>query len=172
MDLPMGLHFSEKEVSMLIARANTDTLVVNSLPDGSRVIIDSENERVFAMNATAGAAWDACTAPTTLSAVTQNMQRSFHEKVNEELAEDAIQQLERQQLVRTSGAPSQATRRKFIHTLGAIAVPLVVSLSVTEQRAYAKNAKSGKDGGGGGKDGGGDDGGGGHGGDDRGHHDD
>ena len=156
----MGLDFSEKEVSMLIERANTDTLVVNSLPDGSRVIIDSENERVFAMNATAGAAWDACTVPTTLSAVTQNMQRSFHEGVNEELAEEAIQQLEKQQLVSTSGAPSQATRRKFIHTLGAIAVPLVVSLSVTEQKAYAENANSGKKGGGGGDGGDGGDGGG------------
>lgn len=129
---------------MLVERAKVDALVVNSLPDGSRVIIDSENERVLAMNATAGAAWDACTVPTTLSAVTQSMQRSFHEEVNEELAEEAIQQLERQQLVRTSGVPSQATRRKFIHTLGALAVPLVVSLSVTEQKAYAKKAKSGK----------------------------
>ena len=71
------------------------------------------------------------------------MQRSFHEEVNEELAEDAILQLEQQRLVRTSGTSPQPTRRKFITTLGAIAVPLVVSLSVTEQKAYAAKANSG-----------------------------
>jgi len=128
---------------MLVERTNSNALTVNSLPDGSRVIIDSENERVLAMNATAGAAWDACALPTTFSEVLQSMQRSFHEEVNEELAEDAILQLEQQRLVRTSGTSPQPTRRKFITTLGAIAVPLVVSLSVTEQKAYAAKANSG-----------------------------
>lgn len=127
---------------MLVERTNSNTFLVNPLPDGSRVVIDSENERVFAMNATAGAAWDACTVPTTLSAVTQSMQRSLHEEVNQELAEEAIQQLERQRLVKTSGTSPQPTRRKFISTLGAVAVPLVVSLSVAEQKAYAQRANS------------------------------
>ena len=128
---------------MLVERTNSNCLTVNPLPDGSRVIIDSENERVLAMNATAGAAWDACALPTTLSGVIEGMQRSFHEEVNEELAEEAILQLEKQQLVKTSGTSPKPTRRKFIATLGAIAVPLVVSLSVAEQKAYAQNANSG-----------------------------
>ena len=122
---------------MLIERTNSDTFITNCLPDGSRIIMDSENERVFAMNTTAGAAWDACSVPTDLSNVTENMQRSLSPEVNEELAEEAILQLEGQRLVRTSESSSIGTRRKFIATLGAIAVPLVVSLSVGEQRAYA-----------------------------------
>jgi hypothetical protein len=133
---------------MLVERTNSNSLTVNPLPDGSRVIIDSENDRVLAMNATAGAAWDACALPTTLSGVTQTMQRSLHEEVNEELAEEAILQLERQQLVKTSGISPEPSRRKFITTLGAIAVPLVVSLSVTEQKAYAQKANSGQNQGG------------------------
>jgi len=131
---------------MLVERTNSDAMVINSLPDGSRIITDSQNERVFAMNATAGAAWDACRVPTTLSNVTGEMQRSLSPEVNEELAEDAILQLEQQKLVRTSGSSTVGTRRKFIATLGAIAVPLVVSLSVTEQRAYASQSRSGQGG--------------------------
>jgi predicted NAD/FAD-dependent oxidoreductase len=127
---------------MLVERIHSDDLVVSSLPDGSRVILDSENERVFALNATAAAAWDACNVPTTLSNVTESMQRSFDPATTSELAEEALLQLQRQNLVKTSGPSSQGTRREFIATLGAIALPLVVSLSVTEQRAYATQARS------------------------------
>ena len=126
---------------MLVERTNSN-LVVNPLPDGSKVIVDSENQRVFALNTTAGAAWDACVTPATLSSVAENMRRSFDPGITEELAEEAILQLRKQKLVQTSGSSSQGTRRQFIATLGAIALPLVVSLSVAEQRAYAKDAAS------------------------------
>jgi hypothetical protein len=128
---------------MLVERTHSDALVVTSLPDGSRVILDSGNERVFALNATAAAAWDACSVPTTSSNVTESMQRSFDPATTGELAEEALLQLEKQNLVKISGPSSQGTRRAFIATLGAIALPLVVSLSVTEQRAYAFQARSG-----------------------------
>jgi hypothetical protein len=126
---------------MLVERTNSN-LVVNPLPDGSKVIVDSENQRVFALNTTAGAAWDACVTPATLSSVAENMRRSFDPAITEELAEEAILQLRKQKLVQTSGSSPQGTRRQFIGTLGAIALPLVVSLSVAEQRAYAKVAAS------------------------------
>jgi hypothetical protein len=128
---------------MLVERTHSDALVVNALPDGSRVILDPGNERVFALNATAAAAWDACSVPTTSSSVTESMQRSFDPATTGELAEEALLELQKQNLVKTSGPSSQGTRREFITTLGAIALPLVVSLSVTEQRAYASQARSG-----------------------------
>jgi hypothetical protein len=127
---------------MLIQRTPSDALVVNSLPDGSKVIFDSENERVFALNATAAAAWDACDAPTTLSNVTESMQRSFDPATTSELAEEALLQLHEHNLVKTSGLSSPGNRREFIATLGAIALPLVASLSITEQRAHAQTARS------------------------------
>jgi hypothetical protein len=133
----------QREVEMQIERTNSDALVVNRLPDGSTVIVDAEHEAVFALNQTAGAAWDACRAPTTLARVTESMQRSFAPGISEELAEEAILQLHDKNLVKTSGAPSQASRRQFITTMSSIALPLVVSLSIAEQRAYAKNASSG-----------------------------
>jgi hypothetical protein len=124
-----------------IERTHSESLVVNKLPDGSSVIVDPANEMVFALNATASAAWDACSNPTTLSAVTEQMQRSLDPAITEELAEEAILQLQEQKLMKTSG--KQPTRRQFIATLGAAALPLVVSLPIAEQRAYAQQARSG-----------------------------
>ena len=127
---------------MRVERKNSDALVVNRLPDGSSVIVDPENERVLALNATAGAAWDACGGPTTLSNVTEEMQRSFGSEITEELAGEAILQLEAEKLVTTTGSFSRATRRNFLATLGAVAVPLVVSLTIADQRAHAVYATS------------------------------
>ena len=122
-----------------VERANSKDLAVKQLPDGSRVIVDSRNEKVFALNATAGAAWDACSSPTTLSKVAEDMQHSFNPAVTEELAEAAILRLQEQSLVTMTGTP---TRRAVLATLGAIAVPLVVSLTMTEQKAYAQTTGS------------------------------
>jgi hypothetical protein len=127
---------------MQVERSNSDALVVNKLPDGSTLIVDAKNETVFALNATAGAAWDACTSPTTLAEVTESMQRSFDPAINEELAEEALLQLHAKNLVTASGLSPQGSRRQFMTTLGSIAVPLVVALSVADQRAFASVAGS------------------------------
>lgn len=127
---------------MQVERANLNELLVDKLPDGSRVIVDPQNETVFALNTTAGAAWDACIHPTTLSKVTDEMRRSLDARITEELALEAILQLEDQKLVKTSESTSAATRRAVLATLGGIALPLVVSLTMAEQRAYAGGAGS------------------------------
>jgi len=127
---------------MQVERTDLDALVVNELPDGSKVIVDSRNEKVFALNATAGAAWDACSGPSTLNQVAENMQRSFNPGVTQEVAEEAILQLQERRLVTTSEPISRTTRRQLIATLGAIALPLVVSLTMTEQQAHALQARS------------------------------
>jgi hypothetical protein len=98
---------------------------------------------IFGLNATVGAAWDACSSPTTLSKVAEDMQRSFDPGITEELALEAILQLEQKNLVTTSGSSSNATRRQVFATVSAIALPLVVSLTVAEQRAHASGAGSG-----------------------------
>jgi len=128
---------------MQVERANSDALVENKLPDGSRVLLDPQSQRVFALNATAGAAWDACKAPSTLSAITAAMQRSLDAPLAEKAAEQAVLQLQEQNLVKVDGAsPASASRREFITRLGVAAVPLVVAMTMTEQRAYARLAQS------------------------------
>ena len=127
---------------MQVERVNSSNLVINQLPDGSKVIVDSRNEKVFALNATAGAAWDACSASTTLAKVAKEMQRSFDPGITEELAEEAILRLQEKNLVATVGSSSTTSRRQVLATLGAIAVPLVVSLTMADQKAYASVAGS------------------------------
>ena len=128
---------------MDVERVPMDGLVESKLPDGSRILVDERNETIVAMNATAGAAWEACSDPTTLSGVTETMRRSLDPSIETEFAEEAIRQLRDQNLVKTSGAAPQSSRRAFIGKLSAAAaLPLVVSLTMTEQRAYAVQSVS------------------------------
>lgn len=128
---------------MQIERRNTSDLIVNGLPDGSKVIVDSRNEKVFALNPTAGAAWDACSSQTTLAKIAEDM-RLVDATVTNEVAEQAIQQLQEKELVRSSGLLRNASRRQVLAGLGAVALPLVVSMTMTEQRAFAQVANSGQ----------------------------
>ena len=127
---------------MRVERTNSEGLAVNKLPDGSFVIVDPARDTVFALNAAAAAAWDACSHPTTLSQVTEEMRRTFDARATEELAEEALMQLEAQKLVSTAPATNLSSRRKFIGQLGAAAVPIVIAMSATEQRAHASAARS------------------------------
>lgn len=127
---------------MQVERVDSKTLVMNRLPDGSRIFTDAENQTVFALNATAGAAWDACNRATTLTSVAQEMQRSFDPKVSEELAHEAILQLQEKNLVTMSETSPTTTRRRMMASLGAVALPLVVSLTLSEQRANTVLASS------------------------------
>src|ERR1700727_2897471 len=122
---------------MQIESVQSDALVENRLPDGSRVILDPTNETVFALNATAGAAWDACSTPTTLSSVADDMRRSLDPAITDEIAEEALLQLQDKNLVNTSGSSSSATRRQFLASLSAVALPLVVALTISDQKAHA-----------------------------------
>ena len=125
---------------MHVERVSSNDLIVNAMPDGSRVIRNSNNDTVFALNATAGAAWDACSTPASVNHVAEEMRRSFDPNVTEELAEAAILELEDKKLVTVSGA--KATRREVLAGLTAVALPLVVSLTVGEQQAHAERARS------------------------------
>jgi len=127
---------------MQVERVRSEDLVVNSMPDGSRVIRNTKDETVFALNATAGAAWDACSSANTIPGVAEEMRRSFDSKVTDELAEASLLELQDKKLVNISGSGFKATRRQVLAGLGAVALPLVVSLTVGEQKAHAEHAKS------------------------------
>lgn len=130
---------------MRIERTTADDVVEEQLPDGSRVLTDHGRERVVALNATAGAAWEACRTPTTLERVTEEMQRSLGPSATAEVAEEAILRLRENDLVRTMGVPARPpSRRQFIAQAGAAAaLPLVIAMTMSEQRAYAQHSNSG-----------------------------
>lgn len=127
---------------VLVERVNSSKLAVNAMPDGSRIIRNPENETVFALNATAAAAWDACSSAKTVASVAEEMRRSFDPNVTDDLAEASILELQEKQLVTISGSGFRATRREVLAGLGAVALPLVVSLTVGEQKVHAQQAKS------------------------------
>jgi hypothetical protein len=132
-----------KRANMQIERTSSDSLVVNKLPDGSRIIVNSGNETVYALNATAGAAWDACSEPATLPQVAERMQQSLEVTVTEEMAEMAVRQLEDNKLVSMPASAVKTTRRQMIGSLSAAAaLPLVAALTMSEQRAYAMKSSS------------------------------
>jgi Coenzyme PQQ synthesis protein D (PqqD) len=153
---PAGKPIRTLERIMQITRRNTDAVIENKLPDGSRLLVDSRNERVIALNAMAGAAWDACGAPTTVAGVAESMRRSLGPDVSDEIVEDAIAQLQDKDLITSAASLSTASRRAFMARLGAAAVPLVVAMTMREQRAYAGTTGSGTMGKGPGSDGPGD----------------
>lgn len=117
---------------MQIERLRSGGLVENALPDGSKVLVDHGKETIFALSPAAGAAWDACLAPTTLTDVAAKMQ------VSEDIAEEAVLELQAKNLVATAGL----SRRRFISGAAAAAVPLVLSLTMTEQKAFAEKTGS------------------------------
>jgi len=127
---------------MLVERVRSSNLAVNAMPDGSRIIRNPENETVFALNATAAAAWDACASAKTVSAVAEEMRRSFDPNVTDELAEASINELQDKKLVTVSGSGFKATRRDVLAGLGAVALPLVVSLTIGQQKIHAQQAGS------------------------------
>ena len=127
---------------MKVERVDCGNLAINSMPDGSRIIRNSENDTVLALNPTAAAAWDACASATTIEGVADTMRRSFNSSVTNEIAEASVLELQDKKLVSISGSGFVATRRQILAGLGAVALPLVVSLTVGEQKAHADKARS------------------------------
>ena len=62
--------------------------------------------------------------------------------MTDELAEASVLELQDKKLVTISGSGFKATRRQVLAGLSAAALPLVVSLTVGEQKAHAKQASS------------------------------
>lgn len=122
---------------MHVERADSSSLVETKLPDGSRVVVDTRNDAVIAMNASAGAAWEACSQPTTLSAIAADLEKAG---MNAEAAEDAVFQLRDKKLVTTS-EPPKPSRRRFMAGM-AVTVPIVAAMSLAEQKAFAERCGS------------------------------
>ena len=127
---------------MHIERADSTNFTVTLMPDGSRILRSTDNSTVLALNSVAAAAWDACASSCTVAEVGERMRQCFDPSVTDELAEASLLQLQDKKLVTLSGLGLKATRREVLAGLGAVALPLVVSLSVGEQQAHASAANS------------------------------
>jgi len=127
---------------MKIERVPSDALAEAKLADGSIAIFNAETKTVFSLNATAGAAWEACSQAATLSEIMESMRTSLGHAVTEDLALDALKELQKQGLLKTEVLPRQATRRSLVRTAAMVA-PVVLALSAAEQHAAAQISYSG-----------------------------
>jgi len=124
--------------------------LIEKLPDGSTAVFDTLTKTVHSINETAAAAFESCRDPRTVAQVATAMREILKTPVTEEMALEAIAELEQAGLVACSEPlpikPGQASRRSLLKTLGTVAAtaaPLVLSLSMAEQSVYAQGAGSG-----------------------------
>ena len=123
-----------------VVRIASENLVVEKLPDGSTAVFDSAGGAVHSLNASAAAAFDACRESCTVEAVATAMSDALDGPVTGDFARAAIAELETAGLVECSG--QAASRRSVLRAVGGIALPVVLSLGVAEQRAWAGGSSS------------------------------
>jgi hypothetical protein len=126
-------------------------LAVEKLVDGSMAVLDYRTMSVHSLNASASVAWEACTQGASLAEVRRALETQGGRPVGEEIALSALAQLQQVKLITTDSAvPSlgaghhpgviDSARRSALLRLAAaagIAVPLVLTLTASEQRAFA-----------------------------------
>lgn len=125
-------------------RAGEDSLAVEKLSDGSIAIFDQRSKSVHSLNASAAIAWEVCATGATLRQIAAAFADQFGVTGSEDLARTAIEQLSRANLIESRSPAVQPAmgvdRRsmfKAIGTVAAAAAPVVLTLSASEQRAFA-----------------------------------
>jgi len=129
-------------------------LTIERLPDGSTAILDQRSRQVHSLNPTAAIAWEACQGGATLAEVRKALETKLNAAVDEAIARDAIAQLRKVDLVQpetAAGAPASvpvhedlqtAARRNSLLRAAAVALPVVLTLAFSQQRAHAGTASS------------------------------
>ena len=115
--------------------------VVERLPDGSTVVFESATKTVHSLNPLAALVFEACREKISVTRLIE----AIGSPVSEEPILAAIGELESAGLVERSGAEG-TSRRGVLRAVGiaaGAAVPMVLSLTASEQRAYAAIARSG-----------------------------
>ena len=127
----------------------TERLTVEKLTDGSTAIFDDRSKCVHSLNPSATLVWNACAGGATLSQIAATLGQNSGPS-DEQTALQAILQLQKAELVTAemsiAGLPIDMGRRSLlmsVGSIGAMAVPVVLTLTSAEQRAYAFQAVSG-----------------------------
>jgi hypothetical protein len=132
-----------------VRQIRPNSFVTEKLPDGSTAVLDTATTTVHSLNLSAAAAFEACRETKTVPQLMQSMGEILGAPVTEEVALAAVSELDMAGLVSCSEPVPEgdrASRRSLLRSMGtaaAVAVPVVLSLTSAEQRAYAINAGSG-----------------------------
>jgi len=137
-----------QSLESIFSQTNLASLAVEQLPDGSTAIFDERSKSVHSLNPSATVVWRACASGATLAQIMTALAAHFGAPVDAEVANHAIAQLRQSKLIEpntpaavpVAGAVMEMGRRsilKRVGSLGAIAVPVVLTLTAAEQRGYA-----------------------------------
>ncbi len=133
----------------LFSQVDPSLLAVEKLADGSTAIVDERTKTVHSLNPTAALVFEACAQGVSLEQIIAALELHAGHAVAPEVALEAISQLGAANLI-ASDAPMplaaiEQDRRsvlKAIGTFGAVALPVVLTLTAAEQKAYAQGAGS------------------------------
>lgn len=133
-----------------VQRIQSTSLVIEKLPDGSTAVLDTRIGTVHSLNSSAAAAFEACRESCTGAALARAMSERLNAPVSEDLALAAVSELLAAGLVTRSSdrepVGQGSSRRSMLQSIAAasgVVVPMVLSLSAAEQKAYAGEASSG-----------------------------
>ena len=134
----------------VFSQAGVESLTVERLSDGSTAIVDNRVKSVHSLNPSATLVWDACGQGATIEQIRQAIEAKSGSPVDAEVIHQALAQLQRANLIESESPISAETidlgRRSMLKragAAGAFAIPVVLTLTAAEQRAYAFQAISG-----------------------------
>jgi hypothetical protein len=129
-----------------IRQRSSSSLVQEKMADGSIAIFDRESQSVHSLNPAAAEVWIACADGATVAQLEAALEDAFGARVTPDVLTAAVAELRRAGLIETEGqlpvaaADVDLARRSVLRTIGGIGgalVPLVLTMTATEQRAQA-----------------------------------
>ena len=135
------------KVELIYQRTQSIGLMAEKMADGSAVVMELNTKTVHSLNPTAAAAFAAIENPAAFSAIAASMTEILNRAVDEEQALAALAELEDAGLAESNSTrEARQSRRQMMRAVASvagIAAPMVLTLTASEQRAYAQSAGSG-----------------------------
>jgi len=133
----------------LFRQSGTESLTVEKLSDGSTAIVDKRSKSVHSLNPSATMVWEACVKGATFAEIHAAVEDRTGAPVDADAIRQALAQLRHVNLMEgPSTLPAESVdlgRRSLLKrasAVGAFAIPVVLTLTAAEQKAYAFAAVS------------------------------
>jgi hypothetical protein len=134
----------------LFRQSGIESLSVEKLQDGSTAIVDNRSKNVHSLNPSATLVWEACAEAATFAQIQAAVEARTGVPVDAEMIRQALAQLQRVNLIEGESTIQldnvdfgRRSMLKRAGAVGAIAIPVVLTLTAAEQKAYAFQSQSG-----------------------------
>ena len=134
--------------SRFVPHARSSGLIITDL-DAEVLIYDKERDKAFCLNETSALVWKYSNGKRNVAEIARAMANKLHSPVDEQVVWFALQQLEKDRLMRSDALlPKQAagiSRREFVKKMGmtavAVTVPAIISMTAP-QSAFAQSCSA------------------------------